>query len=455
MSIAEKLQTITENEQKVYDAGKKAEYDKFWDAYQQNGERPVWTNAFQSKYWIDDCYNPKYPINITSQSVSVYNATQITDTKVDIIVNATGCTHIFANARALKTIKKLKLNVDTAFSNWFYNNDALENIVIEGTIYQNIDFQYSNNLTHDSLISIVSALRDGRLSDNLISYPYYDTSHTETAYDATWTDNGDGSISYSGAGECDYILYNSEIGKDFSAGQYYVDLGDDLPKGSMVIVYRIYDYNLNYETYMKEIPNKTYFTLEQDAVVTIIGITTANLINYLEEVYQPKLHKVETVENLLPYPYVSTTNTDSNGITWTDNGDGSITVNGTAQYLDGIFVFYHGEMELPAGDYSFSLGTDNTDFVICIEGIEGESNIIIGEVIDNQLPFTLAEGTKITSIRIFPSGAPTFDNLVLYPSLTLVIASGTIHTCVLGSTNLAKLTDAEKATATEKGWTLA
>jgi uncharacterized protein YndB with AHSA1/START domain len=33
--------------------------------------------------------------------------------------------------------------------------------------------------------------------------------------------------------------------------------------------------------------------------------------------------------------------------------------------------------------------------------------------------------------------------------------SGTTHTCTIGTANLAKLTDAEKAIATEKGWTLA
>ena len=34
MSIADKLTTIAENEQKVYDAGAKSEHDKFWDSYQ-------------------------------------------------------------------------------------------------------------------------------------------------------------------------------------------------------------------------------------------------------------------------------------------------------------------------------------------------------------------------------------------------------------------------------------
>ena len=41
-------------------------------------------------------------------------------------------------------------------------------------------------------------------------------------------------------------------------------------------------------------------------------------------------------ENLIPYPYYETTHTD-NGITWTDNGDGTVTANGTAT---GASVFY-------------------------------------------------------------------------------------------------------------------
>ena len=40
MSIAEKLTTIAENEQKVYDAGQKSEYDRFWDSYRGSRRPP-------------------------------------------------------------------------------------------------------------------------------------------------------------------------------------------------------------------------------------------------------------------------------------------------------------------------------------------------------------------------------------------------------------------------------
>ena len=70
MSIAEKLQTIAENEPKVYEAGKKAEYNRFWNAFQQNGNKRNYRNAFYA--WIDETYNPKYPIVITSQAQDVF-----------------------------------------------------------------------------------------------------------------------------------------------------------------------------------------------------------------------------------------------------------------------------------------------------------------------------------------------------------------------------------------------
>ena len=43
MSIAEKLTAIAENVPKVYEAGQKSEYDRFWDAYQNNGK--LWTTV--------------------------------------------------------------------------------------------------------------------------------------------------------------------------------------------------------------------------------------------------------------------------------------------------------------------------------------------------------------------------------------------------------------------------
>lgn len=159
MSIAEKLTTIAENEQRVFEAGKNAEHDRFWDNFQNYGNKTNYENAF--RVWPDACYNPKYSI-VTStgnaRANSMFNQSTITDTRVDITIKAVGSTYVFYNAQSLRTIRKLTVNKNVTFSNWFTNDDALENIVIDGEIGQNISFADCKKLTHDSLMSIIEHL---------------------------------------------------------------------------------------------------------------------------------------------------------------------------------------------------------------------------------------------------------------------------------------------------------
>lgn len=102
MSIAEKLTTIAENQQAVYDAGynsgaeladqeyghgyndgyqvglneghdegyeqghlsgKQAEYDRFWDVYQSNGSRTDYRYAFGGHGWTAETLKPKYKVS--------------------------------------------------------------------------------------------------------------------------------------------------------------------------------------------------------------------------------------------------------------------------------------------------------------------------------------------------------------------------------------------------------
>lgn len=143
MSIADKLTTIAENEQKVYDTGynignsdgyyrgyqlglddgynegyasgdvngyerghtdgesvgydkgvvdgKQAEYDAFWDAYQQYGERTNYTLAFAggndakelaNNVWNDNNFYPKYDITLYT---STFNRCYVTNLKQRLI----------------------------------------------------------------------------------------------------------------------------------------------------------------------------------------------------------------------------------------------------------------------------------------------------------------------------------------------------------------------------------
>ena len=163
MSIAEKLQTIVDNEQRVFDAGKKSEYDRFWDNYQEYGNRTFYFGAFSGWGWADETFAPKYPI-ICKASGSVtymFGQSNITDIYVPIIVDYSvgSLTTMFINASKLKTIRELNIVETLRFSNTFDNCHTLENITITGIIGQNgLNFQWSTKLSKASIENIISCL---------------------------------------------------------------------------------------------------------------------------------------------------------------------------------------------------------------------------------------------------------------------------------------------------------
>ena len=194
MSVADKLVTVAENQQKVYDAGKNAEWSAFWDAFQKNGERTSYPYALSGRGWNDETFKPKYNIIIKgladyvmrnngvsdlveqmnkcgivfdmSEATSVSYACASTETKhlpTISVTNATKLTALFGWNSKLVTIDKLILKSDgtNTYSDTFSSAYALENITIEGVIGTNgFNISQSTNLTHDSIMSIINALAD-------------------------------------------------------------------------------------------------------------------------------------------------------------------------------------------------------------------------------------------------------------------------------------------------------
>ena len=209
MSIAEKLTSIAEKQIDVYNAGKqkgydqgyregemagwiegeeagrKAEYDRFWDTYQQNGKRTNYANAFGGLGWTDALFKPKYDIQITD-SYMMFRNTQVTDLSnlsvlldfskstnmqymfqwattnhigvVDMSYMA-GQTHgMFGYTYELHTIDKIIVTERVIFSSdAFMQANALSNVTFEGVIGNSIDFQWCP-LTKESITNIVEHL---------------------------------------------------------------------------------------------------------------------------------------------------------------------------------------------------------------------------------------------------------------------------------------------------------
>lgn len=192
MSISEKLITIAENEQRVYEKGKQTEYDRFWDTFQNKGSRTSYLYAFAYGNFDSNTFKPKYdivPTNasqmfkgssllkmpLTKESIGVtidfskatyaqetFNGTFIPI--VDIVdlssitgSNASGC---FGYNYYTHTINKLIVHENMLFTNFFVGSNNFQNITVEGTIANSVSLSASQKLTKASILSFFNALSD-------------------------------------------------------------------------------------------------------------------------------------------------------------------------------------------------------------------------------------------------------------------------------------------------------
>ena len=206
MSIADKLTTIAENEQKVYDKGvedgKKSEYDAFWDEFQKKGTASVDYKYAFGKNWTSNLFKPKYDFRISVNGLEYafynfgagYNGADHgvdlieVSKKVKILYENDSFRSTFENSRVLTvptikitsfrgtvvlqktfysasylhTIEKIILSEHTdggttSFTNTFQYATRLENIRFEGAINSDINFS-SCPLSVESCKNIIEHL---------------------------------------------------------------------------------------------------------------------------------------------------------------------------------------------------------------------------------------------------------------------------------------------------------
>ena len=202
MNIADKLTTIAENVPKVYEAGKQARDDRFWNIFQKNGVRRNYNSGFA--YWYGELFEPKYdliannssnmfyhfnnwlttePINfielcsrlnikmdfsgVASTAAYMFYSAKISHLPEIDLSNAMNLSYAF-NGSKISYIEKLKLSNSQAqtFSYTFNNCSALKHCIFEGTIAQN-GFNVSScvELDYESLLSILDCL--GNKTDDI------------------------------------------------------------------------------------------------------------------------------------------------------------------------------------------------------------------------------------------------------------------------------------------------
>lgn len=128
----------------------------------------------------------------------------------------------------------------------------------------------------------------------------------------------------------------------------------------------------------------------------------------------------EKTKNLIPYPYTSTTKTE-NGITFTDNGDGSVMVNGTAT-ANTFFTFNRNLENIDiTKKYVLSGSSDISVYVALYQDNAWKKEIHSrngSSVIIDFPSYTDVEYNRISIHAYVPSGK-TVNNVIIKPQLEL------------------------------------
>lgn len=176
------------------EAGRQAEYDRFWDAFQNDGNRRTYTYAFSNTAFTIESFKPKYTITATDNASYMFDNYKCPG--IDFVVNgveldvsrANSLTYLFRDADiqrvgtidctgckdlnrllfhcSIETIDKFVVTENITYDVPFEYAFSLKNITIEGVIGNSIKFQYCSELTLDSAKSILLSLKNFKGTGN-------------------------------------------------------------------------------------------------------------------------------------------------------------------------------------------------------------------------------------------------------------------------------------------------
>jgi hypothetical protein len=196
------IQYIDENIPKVYENGQKSEYDRFWDAYQDNGERESYAYCFSGGAWTPETFSPKWDIRPKTAPNMFNSASRLTGSMPELLsslgveLDFSRCTefneflkysripemgvidtrsadtinYIFRYATSLETVQKLILRDDGSQTFGTYTFDranVLKNIAVEGIIGDNCDIHFSP-LSKESILGRVATEEQIAAGTNIV-----------------------------------------------------------------------------------------------------------------------------------------------------------------------------------------------------------------------------------------------------------------------------------------------
>ena len=188
-----------------FEEGKQAEYDAFWDAFQDKGKRTNYSCAFAGRGWNTETFKPKYDLKVTNgnymfanwdtSNLRLYNLTERLN-ECGVVLDTSECTN-FAyffqygsprhvptiDTRSASTLNNLSVNsslyeikiilkddgsqiVNTMFSS---AHTGLSEVRFEGVIGNNFNMSTCPVLSRESIENIINHLSD-TASDKTVTF---------------------------------------------------------------------------------------------------------------------------------------------------------------------------------------------------------------------------------------------------------------------------------------------
>ena len=337
--------------------------------------------------------------------------------------------------------------------------DALLNDKQDVLTFDNVPTEDSANVVKSggvySAVDDVYKVMGENGAKNLIPYPH--SGKTETKAGITFTENADGSVTVNGtATEISRHLISSQ---QFEVGKKYILSG--CPNGGghgSNGTYTLYTQSINNYDDGESVEFEWNASITGITIAVFAGVTVNNLTFYpmlrlasdTDSTYQPyaltnqeltnakylasSANTILGAKNFFVYPYRETTKT-TNGITFTDLGDGRIQCDGTATAMTTFALCSRTvglipETYLPNGEYILSSGTEGGDGSTTYEiqlGIQkdGAYQQVAWTRNGGQQKFTIdgddnnTDKAKMDSAIIIRSGV-TVSNLIFKPLIRLV-----------------------------------
>lgn len=300
--------------------------------------------------------------------------------------------NVYISSRNIAPPKKKSIKESVPFSNVVYDFSKMN-----GELYwEERTLQYSFDIaeiTTEDMEVEKSRLENWLMNvqDEDIYDPYIGDYHFHGSYDShSWSEDfGAGELSVT------FLVYPYKISNSDSNVIEKIGISDGLIEGN----YSIAGLRIDGNSVQDGKPTlNTPFEIE--SVENNIKVLSCgkNLLNIL---------------NISPAGYKTTVN----GIQYTLNDDGSITVNGTA--TENAFLYFHyidTELYLPAGTYRLSYTVENGE--LAANSFRGGYDFKDGSMtwINSVEPFTLSEGKKMFLYIVILKG-DTVNNLKVYPQL--------------------------------------